>query len=152
MEYSKSDQEQARKNLEFLKPGDVLFTNINHVSRSGMSREISVYFLKDQASTLLCLNWSVAALLGLPQGKREGVKIGGCGMDMGFHLVYSLSYRLFPNGFGVAGELPLGHKIRPTSKAMAEKAVSKGAKFYGRNGDSSGWDNDGGYALNQRWM
>jgi hypothetical protein len=35
---------------------------------------------------------------------------------------------------------------------LAAKAVEKGFKFYGRNGDASGWDADGGYALRQEWM
>ena|ERR1035437_1828097 len=51
---------------------------------------------------------------------------GGCGMDMGFHLVYNLGRTLFPEGFKVEGR--------------------------GRNGDASGWDKDGGYALKQRWI
>lgn len=65
-------------------------------------------------------------------------------MDMGFAVVYELGRTLFPNGFGVEGELPLGHKTRPVTKEKAAKAVEKGAKFRGRNGDPSGWDNDGG--------
>lgn len=58
--------------------------------------------------------------------RYEAVKIGGCGMDMGFHIAYELGRVLFPEGFKVDG--------------------------VGRNGDTSGWDNDGGYALYQRWM
>ena len=60
--------------------------------------------------------------------KDGSVIVGGCGMDMGFNIVYSLSRRLWPKGF----KLPKG------------KA--------GRNGDTSGTDTDGGYALNQRWL
>ena len=47
-------------------------------------------------------------------------------MDMGFALVYELSRELYPKGFKVAG--------------------------VGRNGDTSGHDKDGGYALKQRWL
>lgn len=83
---------------------------------------------------------------------REGVKVSGCGMDMGFSVAYNLDRALFPDGFGVEGELPLGHKIRPATKEEEAKAVEKGATFRGRNGDVSGWDNDGGYALKQRWL
>jgi hypothetical protein len=150
MKYSKEDKERARKLLSDLKPGDTLYTVIRGVAKSGMSREISLYQIIDNQPCWL--GWAASRLLDLPLTKRDAIRIQGCGMDMGFHLVYSLSYRLFPNGFGIEGELPLGRKIRPTSKEMAAKAVSRGAKFYGRNGDSSGWDNDGGYALNQRWI
>ena len=34
----------------------------------------------------------------------------------------------------------------------AAQAVARGAVFRGRNGDKSGWDDDGGYALNHRWL
>jgi hypothetical protein len=29
---------------------------------------------------------------------RQGIKVGGCGMDMGFHLVYNLGRTMFPKG------------------------------------------------------
>lgn len=73
-------------------------------------------------------------------------------MDMGFAVVYDLGRVMFPDGFGVAGKYPNGSDGRPTTKEMAAKAVEIGATFRGRNGDPSGWDNDGGYALKQRWL
>ena len=33
--------------------------------------------------------------------KREGVKVGGAGMDMGFHLVYNLAAVLFDDGYAL---------------------------------------------------
>jgi hypothetical protein len=78
-------------------------------------------------------------------------------MDMGFAVVYDVSRRLFPDGFGVkcySDECT----FRPSSKeeaATCNDGLEKGItphKFYGRNGDPSGWDNDGGYALNHRWI
>lgn len=130
-----------------LKPGDTINCILRHVSRSGMSRSISL--LKGDHD----ITYFAALAMGdkIDQ-KHGGIKIGGCGMDMGFALVYNLGYCLFPEGFGDEGELPLGHKIRPSSRENAAKAVEKGAKFWGRNGDVSGWDNDGGYALKHRWI
>ena len=115
-------KEEAIKVLrEELKPGDTINTILRHVSRSGMSRSVS----------LLKGDWDITYLAALSMGdkidqKHGGIKIGGCGMDMGFALVYNLGYALFPDGFAVEG--------------------------IGRNGDTSGWDNDGGYALKQRWL
>ena len=45
---------------------------------------------------IIDIGWYVALALGLPLSKKNewSVKIGGCGMDMGFHLVTSLSYAL----------------------------------------------------------
>jgi hypothetical protein len=37
-------------------------------------------------------------------GDREGIIMGGCGMDMGFHLVYSLSSILYRNGYRCLGK------------------------------------------------
>uniref|UniRef100_A0AB74UFV0 Uncharacterized protein n=1 Tax=Caulobacter phage BL57 TaxID=3348355 RepID=A0AB74UFV0_9VIRU len=54
---------------------------------------------------------------------RLGIKVGGCGMDMGFHLVYSLGRTLWPNG------TPKPHSTR--------------------NGEP---DRDGGYALKKEWL
>lgn len=141
-------KDEARKVLlDELKPGDTINCILRHVSRSGMSRSISL--LKGDSD----ITYYAALVLGdkIDQ-KNGGIKIGGCGMDMGFSLVYNLGYCLFPEGFGDLGTMPLGHEIRPSSKENAVKAVEKGAKFRGRNGDPSGWDNDGGYALKHRWL
>lgn len=52
-------------------------------------------------------NYSVAAAIDAPLargGLHDAVKMGGAGMDMGFALVHSLSYALFPDGFGCIGD------------------------------------------------
>ena len=133
--------------LNILKPGDTVYCLLRHVSRSGMSREISFF-----TEGMLNLDWRIADLLDYRRGKHSGLYVEGCGMDMGFAVVYDVSRALFPDGFGVKGEGPLGHEVRPDTKEHAAEAVSKGVKFWGRNGDTSGWDNDGGYALTHRWI
>lgn len=141
--------------LQWLKPGDTVFTVLRNVSRSGMSREIAlVVFHK---GTDLHPNYSAAKLIGARLGKRDGVIVSGCGMDMGFHVVYHLSRCLFPDGFGEEGTKAASNgraipKRRPRTREEAAKMVAQGWKFHGRNGDASGWDNDGGYALKQRWL
>ena len=98
------EREQAREHiLKLVEPGDTLYTVLNHVSRSGMYRCISVYclvegepyWLNGWADTLL--EW------GRDRKHADGLKCGGCGMDMGFHLVYSLATALWPNGFDCTG-------------------------------------------------
>ena len=110
---------------EILKPGDTVYTILRHVSQSGMSRQISPVVIKDGKPD--DISWEVAKL-GLWKRKfpHDSLTIGGCGMDMGFHVVYEMSHLLFPDGFKVEG--------------------------VGRNGDTSGWDRDGGYALKQQWL
>lgn len=106
---------------EWIKPGDTVYTILRHVSRSGMQREIGVCILKD--GEMLHPNYSVALALGHRQGKQDGIIMGGCGMDMGFALVYNLGMTLWPNG---------------TDKPHGT-----------RNGEP---DSDGGYALKHRWL
>ena len=116
------ERETARKELlKILKPGDTVYCVLRHVSRSGMQREISLF-----TEGMRNIDWYAARVLEMRRGKRDGLVVGGCGMDMGFATVYELSYALFPMGFKVEGR--------------------------GRNNDTSGWDKDGGYALKHRWI
>ena len=125
------NKESARKVLEErIKPGDTINTILRHVSRSGMSRSISL--LKGDED----ITYFAAALMGDKiDSKHGGIKIGGCGMDMGFALVYNLSATLFPDGFNCIGE-------RCPSNDHAN-----GDRNYSPHRHS-----EGGYALRQRWL
>jgi hypothetical protein len=91
-------QEFAIKQLrEILSVGDTVYTVLRHVSASGMSRRIDLYTMKDNKPRFL--TGYAAHALGLKWGDKAGIVVGGCGMDMGFHLVYTLSRTIFPNGF-----------------------------------------------------
>lgn len=115
-------KEEARAYLlKLLKPGDTIYTVLNHVSRSGMSRSISLYVVKDGENVYL--SGYAARVMGEKRDRFDGITIGGCGMDMGFALVYNLGMYLWPNG------TPEPHGRR--------------------NGEP---DSDGGYALKQRWL
>lgn len=131
-----------------LAPGDTVYTVLRSVSRSGMSRRIDLYKLG--ADGPIYLSGYAARALGTDAANASdgGIKVDGCGMDMGFHLVYLLSRTLFPDGFGIESE----SKRRPISREHAAQMVENGYKFHGRNGDASGWDTDGGYALSHRWL
>ena len=91
----------ARERLAFLKPGDVIQTKVLNVSRSGMAWEIGVYAARvtdDGQPYIADLSWPVAVLTGQRISDRGVVVVRGCGMDMGFHLVYSLGRALYPKG------------------------------------------------------
>lgn len=85
-----------------LPPGSTVYTVLRHVSKSGMTRHIDCYAFKvsndGKGVDKLYLSYHVAKLLGYPiadvWGRNEGIKVSGCGMDMGFSLVHSLSYAL----------------------------------------------------------
>lgn len=99
----KAEKAEAIAQLrEWIKPGDTVYTILDHVSRSGMSRQIRVVLLdcEDGKAIDRHPNWAIGKALGLSHGKRNGrelnsLTVGGCGMDMGFHLVYSLSSVLY---------------------------------------------------------
>lgn len=145
---------------EVLKPGTTVQTILRSVSRSGMSREISaVVVAKDGA--VIDLDWLIVnAGLGYKFGK-SGIKIGGCGMDMGFALVYDLSRSLYPNGYKCTGSSKschsndhsnyrafLEHGTYNRETGEWEGRVENPKKNYGRGRKHR----DGGYALSQRWL
>lgn len=83
---------------ERVKPGDTIYTVLRHVSRSGMSRRIDLFKLDCQDGKPVKLWLSgMASRAGLGSMARDcnGIRVDGCGMDMGFHVVYNLSVTLF---------------------------------------------------------
>src|SRR6187549_757066 len=86
-----------------LKAGNTVYTVLRHVSRSGMMRHISVKAMINGEIT--DISWYVAKALDYPlqTDAFNSLKVGGCGMDMGFHVVHSLSYKLFPDGYKCLG-------------------------------------------------
>ena len=155
----------------FLKPGDNITTTVLHVARSGMSRSIRCQAIRhddDGAPYIDDISWLVARAIGARLDDRGGVVIGGCGFDATFEVVYSLGRVLFPDGFAPSNKAMrpsdgkvvnvdvgsgMNHSASVTfalDRAWVEKKRAAGFRFIrGRNGDESGWDNDGGYALNR---
>ena len=140
---------------KLLKPGDTIYTRLCHVSKSGMMRVIDVYVIKDNVP--LRISWSTADATGFTYNrKHEGVQVDGCGMDMGFEIVYSLSSALFPDGFGCIG------KGESWGESCPSNDHSNGDRDYTIDGfqriDSEGnetvmhWHSSGGYALRHRWL
>jgi len=101
-----------------IKPGDTVYTVLRHVSRSGMTRGIDVYILQTEAgygssddmkAVPVWITAFVGKAIDSPQPmdywrKSLGLKVGGCGMDMGFHVVNSLSYALYGKGYQCLGK------------------------------------------------
>ena len=81
---------------KWLKPGDTVYTILRHVSRSGMFRVIDLVKVGENGQ-IVSLGWSAAEAIGAKYDRgRDGIRTQGCGMDMGYHLVYNLSRVLFP--------------------------------------------------------
>lgn len=80
-----------------LVPGAKVYCILRSVSASGMSRSISLYVQKSDGDMRNIDSLSADAL-GYKLAKQAGVMVSGCGMDMGFHLVYALGCALWPAG------------------------------------------------------
>ena len=142
MRYTKEEVTEAREQLlAMLKPGSTVWTVVKHVARSGMSRHISCYVV--QGADIRWIDGYVAKVTGYPfDREREALRVGGCGMDMGSQLVYSLSRTLYPDGFECLGE-----RQGPGGSLCPSNDHSNGDRDYTPHNHE-----DGGYALNRRWL
>jgi hypothetical protein len=127
MSKSQEQQEAIKELKRLVKVGDKVYTQLNHVSRSGMSRAISLKIIKNNEAR--DITYLVGKALDYSMHRtKDGLSVGGCGMDMGFHLVYGMGRVMFPKGF------------------------KHNKNTHPRNGDTSPRDYDGGYALNHEWL
>lgn len=108
---SARDKAEALATLRELLPvGTTVYANVRHVSRSGMSRVISLHIATPDG--IRDISWLAAQVTGFRYDLLVGgLKVRGVGMDMGFHTVYSLSRALYPEGHkctGSDGRTPTG--------------------------------------------
>lgn len=123
MAWTKTERAEARRILfeDFkIKPNDSIYTKVTHVSRSGMSRKIQAFMVRDD-DIVNITRWVAAVNDDRYDRDSREITVNGCGMDMCFDLVYRLGHYLWPEG------TPEPHGTR--------------------NGEP---DRDGGYALNKR--
>lgn len=105
MKYSQAQTADSFARLNALVlPGMTVYTVLNHVSRSGMMRHISAYILSS-AGVLENITEDAAVVTGRAIAPRGvGMKVGGCGMDAGFEVVYNLAFSLYKPGFTCVGQ------------------------------------------------
>ena len=106
-----------------VKPSDIVSTALKQVSRSGMKREISFYIVDPRYNEITNIDYYVSIITDTKRAKNGALIVTGCGMDMGFSVVYNLGTIMWPNGT----DTPHGT----------------------RNGQP---DNAGGYALKHKWI
>ena len=109
--YENEKQEQIAKLKEWFPKGSTVYTILRHVSQSGMSRDISVLGLHHEEASgntfHIHPNFAVSKALGWTLKTKNGhdtIRVGGCGMDMGYHLVNSLSCALYDDGYALKHE------------------------------------------------
>lgn len=99
-------QEQIDNLREWFPKGSTVYTILRHVARSGMSRTIGVLALLPGKGTpdFRHPNYAVSVVLGDrldTSNGRDGVRVSGCGMDMGFDLAYRLGQALYGDGYAL---------------------------------------------------
>lgn len=127
------DRAEAIETLRaMLHPGDTVYTIVTHVSRSRMQRRIKAMIIRDgdgEPRHIANISWKVATAIGWGF-KEDAVVVNGCGMDLGFRLVYTLARTLFPNG----GRLEDSDPVRQHQEK------------------DKGRETNGGYLLKQEWV
>jgi len=97
--YIKDDKERAKAESELKelieKADRKIYQIVTKVSNSGMHRWIKNMIVIE--NEIMSIDWHICRVLPRVSYSEYGVGISGCGMDMGFKLVYSLVLMLFPN-------------------------------------------------------
>lgn len=105
---------------QLIQPGDEISYMIRQVSASGIMRRISFFMpqkrdsrydmavikAKGNGLEVICLDYLISNAIGYRQHDKGGIVVKGCGMDMGYHVIYLLGSALWPNG------TPKPHGIR----------------------------------------
>jgi len=109
---AQQEKEQARAYLLSVmekQATPTLYTSLKHVSSSGMSRDMKVLAVVE--GQIIDVTWYVGKLDIGTVKERNGqrvLRVGGCGMDMGFHVVYSVSAVLY--GYEERGAYTIRHE------------------------------------------
>lgn len=99
---------------EILKPGDTIYCTVAHAASNGMSRHIKFFIVSGKG--IRNITHDVGEVAGYKQSEKTGgLVVSGAGMDMGFHVVYSLSRTLFKDGHKCTGSDGRGHYTRQGS-------------------------------------
>ncbi|MHA1835245.1 MAG: hypothetical protein ACTSV7_14820 [Candidatus Baldrarchaeia archaeon] len=105
--YVRRTSSDAKKELKKLLPkGSIVYTVLRHTSPSGMTRWVDMLYVKNNEIGKVPPSL-VEQLEGWPFSydiRKEGWKVTGVGMDVGFQLVYTLSYLLYNDDYA------LGHR------------------------------------------
>ncbi len=148
MRVSKSEREkQKTEAVDYLRSilpvGSTVYTVLTNCSRSGMSRTIKCLVTRDAAGSVASddiadISRRVACALNLRIAKHDGgIIVSGCGMDMGFHVVYELAATIFPDGALCIGD---------------DTCPSNDHRNSGNFSLLDGKHTDGGYGLRHKWL
>ena len=90
-------EQERQKAIEairgYVKRGNTVYTILRSVSKSGMTRHIDVFTFDERGKVYL--SGYAAQVLGYRRDREGALVVGGCGMDIGFAVVYNLSACLY---------------------------------------------------------
>lgn len=66
-----------------------IIASIKNISSSGMSRNIAFGFITEKR--LFNFTYHISVIKGINMNDNHSIRVGGCGMDMVFHALYSLN-------------------------------------------------------------
>lgn len=136
----KEQQDAIEKLQGLLSPGDTVYTILRHVSTSGMTRHISTLLVKN--NEVEDITYYVAKALGYRRHPKDGgLVVSGCGMDMGFSIVYNLSATLFKDGFNCTGKTSFTSRCPSNDHSNGDTNYSK-----------DNHHKSGGYAIRHAWL
>lgn len=103
------DREELKKLIAETKD-NTIFSILDHVSSSGMQRAIKFFVIVDNEPRII--DGYIERILGYKRSrKHDGLTVNGVGMDMGYHVVNSLSIALYcPLKYTHEGAYTLKHR------------------------------------------
>lgn len=93
--YHKKQDLQTLEELRKLPKDTKIYTILRRVSSSGMSRIIDMFYIEKNQH--ISIHFNTDKVFNYKRQNfngDQGYRVNGCGMDMGFHLVNSLSYKV----------------------------------------------------------
>lgn len=161
-----ADRDAALTKLRsLLPPGSTVYCVLRHVSRSGMQRVIDPFIIGEDARPFRLAYW-LRDLGFRVDSRRDGIVCNGAGMDIGWHLVFTLSRMLYPDGFGCIGDSTDSKRACPsndhsngdrdyTPHSCGEPTrTAEGLSFRYQAGAIRRlhWHSEGSYALRMEWI
>ncbi len=101
MQTKTAEKSYGYQTLKGLPKGTTLYTILRRVSRSGMTRIIDLKIIQDnQPRNAIIREFPYCAKNCDQESKWGGnYRVTGCGMDMGFWLVYELGWLIHQDGY-----------------------------------------------------
>lgn len=94
---TKTDKDYALDMVKQLDKGATIYGIVKSVSKSGMSRRIKFFTIKDNRPFIL--TYTIGQLLGYNLKDDGTISVSGVGMDMIFKVVYDLGLVVHNDGY-----------------------------------------------------